>query len=155
MCQQFLNASKTSVLWIACGCVRYILGLHAGLMYNWASSLVHTHIPPFLLHTPTHPCVPTWITALNQQVFPTLRMPTGQSSWRIQSVGLQASLDRASHRFLLTLAPLSSALASRALADRRAVRSNTQEGDPALSLEDFTFGVIGSNGCHVMSSSTN
>ena len=56
------------------------------------------------------------MTALNQQVFPTLRMPTGQSSWRIQSVGLQASLG-ASHLFRLTLAPLSSALASRALAD--------------------------------------
>lgn len=56
----------------------------------------------------------TWMTALNQQVFPTLRMPTGQSSWRIQSAGLHISL-WASHLFLFILAAFSSALASRAL----------------------------------------
>lgn len=56
----------------------------------------------------------TWMTALNQQVFPTLRMPTGQSSCRIQSAGLQLSPD-ASHLFLFMRAAFSSALTSRAL----------------------------------------
>lgn len=57
---------------------------------------------------------PTWMTALNQQVFPTLRMPTGQPSCLIQSVGLHISPDT-SFFFLFTWTAFSSALASRAL----------------------------------------
>lgn len=54
------------------------------------------------------------MTALNQQVFPTLRMPTGQSSWRIQSAGLHISV-WTSDLFLFILAAFSSALTSRHL----------------------------------------
>lgn len=57
---------------------------------------------------------PTWMTALNQQVFPTLRMPTGQPSCLIQSAGLHISPDT-SFPFLFTQTAFSSALASRAL----------------------------------------
>ena len=66
----------------------------------------------------------TCMTALNQQVFPTLRMPTGQSSWRIQSAGLLMS-PWASHRLLFILAAFSSALASRALTQHHEGFRNT------------------------------
>lgn len=63
------------------------------------------------------------MTALNQHVFPTLRMPTGQSSWRIQSAGLLMSVWPSLLFTLLIRARFSSALASKTL---ELITSNTR-----------------------------
>lgn len=63
------------------------------------------------------------MTALNQHVFPTLRMPTGQSSWRIQSAGLLMSVWPSLLFTLLIRARFSSALASKTL---QLITSNTR-----------------------------
>lgn len=72
---------------------------------------------------PDHTVLLTWMTALNQHVFPTLRMPTGQSSWRIQSAGLLMSVWPSLLFTLLIRTRFSSALASKTL---ELITSNTR-----------------------------
>jgi hypothetical protein len=78
------------------------------------------------------------MTALNQQVLPTLRMPTGHSSLRIQSAGLQLS-PWASQRFLFTRAALSSTLASSALEHIKTCHSSTVDNG---LIDSFTWVVF-------------
>lgn len=78
-----------------------------------------------------HMSLLTWMTALNQQVFPTLRIPTGQSSWRIQSAGLLMSGWPSLLFTLFTRTPFSSALASRTLQPSQKTLRRVINGAPA------------------------